>query len=180
MKQGVAKPRICWPRPDGGDSLVLPIAPDCWPPPRHGVEIDGLAFTPKPELHITVIDNRLERELREAFATPWLRAAVSTAFDKQDWRFTRSRRHWLLRKPFVEAGRLRMAHSIIERVELPAMAPLHRELGRLLGRQLPAPPPHVTLYVAVRAQGIGVSSEARLRAFAVREVFGLLPTDRDV
>lgn len=89
-------------------------------------------------------------------------------------RFTRSRRHWLLRKPFVEAGRLRVAHSIIERVELPAMAPLHRELGRLLGRQLPAAAPHVTLYVAVRAQGTGVSSEARLRAFAVREMTALL------
>ena len=160
--------------PDGGDSLVLPIAPDSWAPPRHSVEIDGVAFTPKPELHITVIGNRLGRELREAFAAPWLRAAVSAAFDRQDWRFTRNRRHWLLRKPFVEDRRRRVAHSIIERIELPAMAPFHRDLGRLLGRQLPAPPPHVTLYVAGRTQGIGVSSAARLRAFAVREVHGLL------
>lgn len=158
--------------PDDGDSLVLPIAPDCWPPPRHGVEIDGIAFTPKPELHITVIGSRLGRELREVFAAPWLRAALAAAFDEQDWRFTRGRRHWLLRKPFLEDGRLRVAHSIIERVELPTMAPLHRELGRLLGRQLPAPPPHVTLYVAGPPEGIGVSSAARLRAFAVREVSG--------
>ncbi|GAB2628251.1 hypothetical protein GCM10027191_26660 [Novilysobacter erysipheiresistens] len=160
--------------PDGGDSLVLPIAPDCWPPPRHGVEIDGVAFTPKPELHITVIGNRLGRELREVFAAAWLRVAVAVAFDALDWRYTSSGRTWLLRKSYVEDGRLRVAHSIIERVELPAMAPFHRELERLLGRQLPVPPPHVTLYVAERAQGIGVSSAARLRAFAVREVHGLL------
>lgn len=158
--------------PDGGDSLVLPIAPDCWVPPRAGVEIDGIGFTPKSELHITLIGNRLGRELRAMFATPWLAATVGAALDAQDWRFTRDRRHWLLRKPFLEDGRLRVAHAIIERVELPAMAPFHRELGRLLGRQLPVPPPHVTLYVAGRPEGIGISSAARLRAFVVREVSG--------
>ena len=160
--------------PDGGDSLVLPIAPDCWPPPRAGVEIDGIAFEPKPELHITLIGNRLGRELRRTFAAPWLAAAVGTALDVGDWRFTRGHRCWLLRKPFIEDGRLRVAHSIIERVELPAMASFHHELGRLLGRQLPVPPPHVTLYVAGRAEGIGVSSGARLRAFTLRELSGPL------
>ena len=174
MKQGVAGHRIRWPLPDGGDSLVLSIAPDCWAPPPDRVEIDGITFTPKSELHLTVIGNRLGRELRGAFAAPWLSAAVAEMLDAQDWRFARSGRHWLLRKPFVEAGRPRLAHSIIERVEVPAMAPFHRELGRLLGRQLPMPPPHVTLYVAAGSQGIGVSSAARLRAFAVREVTGLL------
>lgn len=174
MKQGVSGHRIRWPLPGGGDSLVLPIAPDCWAPPPDAVEIDGIAFTPKSELHITVIGNRLGRELRGAFAAPWLSAAVAEMLDAQDWRFARSGRHWLLRKPFVEAGRRRVAHSIIERVELPAMAPFHRELGRLLGRQLPVPPPHVTLYVAGRAEGIGVSSALRLKAFVVRQVTGLL------
>ena len=156
--------------PDGGDSLVLPIASEDWTPPQHGAEIDGIAFTPKPELHITVIGNRLGRELREAFAAPWLRMMVSTAFAKHDWRFTRSRRHCLLRKPFVEHGHLRVAHSVIERVDLPAMAPFHRELGRLLGRQLPVPPPHVTLYVAGRAEGIGVGTRGKLRGYRVREI----------
>lgn len=160
--------------PAGGDSLVLPIAPDCWPPPRAGVELDGIAFTPKSELHITVIGNRLGRELREVFAAPWLAAAVGAAFDAQDWRFTRGGRQLVLRKSFIEDRRLRLAHSIIELVELPAMAPFHSELGRRLGRQLPLPPPHVTLYVAGRAEGIGVSSAPRLRAFTVRELAGPL------
>ena len=41
-------------------------------------------------------------------------------------------------------------------------------------RQLPVPPPHVTLYVAGRAEGIGVSSALRLKAFVVCQVTGLL------
>lgn len=170
MKHGVAEPGGCWPLPPAGNSLVLPIAPQRWPPPSDAVEIDGITFQPKSELHITVIGNRLGRELRELFAAHWLAAAVGEALDRQDWRFARSGRQLLLRKPFVEDGRRRVAHSMIERIELPAMAPFHRELGRLLGRQLPVPPPHVTLYVAGRPAGIGVSSAARLRAFAVREL----------
>ncbi len=50
------------------------------------------------------------------------------------------------------------------------MAPLHRELGRLLGRELPVPPPHVTLYTRGAAHGIGVASETALRTLTVREV----------
>ena len=174
MEQGVATHDIRWPRPDGGDSLVLPIAPETWAPPRQGVEVDGVALAPKSELHITVIGGRLGRELRATCAAPRLATAVEAALDALDWRFTRSGRHWLLRQPYIEGGRQHFAHAIIERVELPAMAPFHRDLGRLLGRQLPVPPPHVTLYVAGRLQGIGVSSEARLQAFTVRELTGLL------
>lgn len=156
--------------PDFDQSLILPIPQARWAPPRAPVTLDGVELAPKSELHITLIGNRLGRELRTVFAQPWLAAAVAAAFDARDWRFTRGGRRWLLRKPFGANGGRQVAHSIIERVELPAMAAFHRDLGRLLGRQLPIPPPHVTLYVTGRAQGIGVSSEPRLRAFAVREV----------
>src|SRR3546814_11617799 len=71
---------------------------------------------------------------------------------------------------FRSDGRVAIAHSLVELADLPAMAPFHRALGRLLDRQLPLPPPHVTLYTAGRAQGIGVSSPARLRAFVVRRI----------
>src|SRR3546814_3240457 len=56
----------------------------------------------------------------------------------------------LLRKSFAEDGQASIAHSLVELVDLPAMAPFQRALGRLLGRQLPVPPPHVTLYTADR------------------------------
>ncbi len=159
-------------------SLILPIDPARWPPSAAPLTVDGIVFTPKTELHVTLVGSALARELRATFDAGWLDAAVAAAFGAQDWRFTRTGRRWRLRKPYGEDseartdGASRLAHSIIERLELPAMAPFHRGLGRLLGRQLPVPPPHVTLYVAGREQGIGVSSPARLRAFTVREVTG--------
>jgi hypothetical protein len=179
MKQGVADHHVRWPVPGAGDSLVLPIPPGEWAPPREGVEVDGIAFAPKPELHLTLVGGQLGRELRAAFAESWLAAAVTAALDAQEWRFTRTGRHWLLRKPFVAQGKRKTAHSIVEHVELPAMAPFHRELGRLLGRQLPVPPPHVTLYVAGRKQGIGVATIAQWRAYRMRELERIRSTGVD-
>lgn len=152
---------------------VLPIAPAAWPPPAAPVVLDELAFAPKTELHVTLVGGALGRELQAVFGAR-ARALVEAAFAAQDWRFARSGQRLLLRKPFIDAGAAGMAHSIVELIEVPAMAPFHRALGRALGRQLPVPPPHVTLYTAGRAQGIGVSSPARLRAFTLREITGLL------
>lgn len=133
------------------------------------IRLDAVEFAPKDELHVTLVGNALARELRAAFGEH-APAVVEAAFDAQDWRLGRTGRRLLLRKACVEAGATRVAHSIVELVELPAMAPFRRALGRALGRQLPLPPPHVTLYTAGRAQGIGVSSPTRLRAFTVREL----------
>ena len=153
--------------PDFDQSLMLPIPRSRWAPPDAPVTVDGIALAPKAELHITLIGRRLANELRTTFDTTFLDTAIATAFDACDWTFTRTGRYLLLRKPIPGQA---VAHSIIERVELPAMAPFHRHLGRLLGRELPVPPPHVTLYVAGRDRGIGVASDAALRALQLRPV----------
>lgn len=149
-------------------SLLLPIDPALWLPSATALQLDGIEFTPKTELHVTLIGNTLGRELRAAVADPvqTLRAVVGGA----RWDFQREGRALLLRKAFDDGGRCRVAHSIIERVQLPAMVPLYAAIGRLLGRQPALPPAHVSLYVGGRAKGIAVSSRARLRAFSVRAV----------
>jgi len=147
--------------------LILPLDAGSWPPPAAAIDIDGLRLAPKPELHITLVGTALGAELQATFGSR-ANAITRGIHDAQDWHFERSGERLLLRKAFVEDGRAVVAHSVIERIELPAMARFHRALGRLLGRQLPVPPPHVTLYTAGRASGIGVSSAARLRAFTVR------------
>ncbi|QOY62803.1 hypothetical protein INQ40_00280 [Lysobacter sp. H21R4] len=58
--------------------------------------------------------------------------------------------------------------SIIELIQLPAMRPFHQALGRLLGRQLPLPPAHVTLYTAHGPRGIGLASASQLRSRRIR------------
>ena len=151
-------------------SLILPIARRDWPPPDAPITIDGVRLQPKSELHVTLVGTSLGEELLRSVARPLLHDTVARALATHDTHPLRTGVLHLLRKPFDEDGRRDVAHSVIEHVHLPAMATLHAALGRLLGRQLPVPPPHVTLYTAGDHRGIGVSSPRRLRALAIRRV----------
>ena len=156
------------PRWTDAGTLLLPVDPADWAPPARGLELDGVRFAPKHELHVTLVGRALGRSLRAAIADGRLsRADVDQAIAAQDWRLRRGGGWLRLRK---QTGNGAVAGSIIERVGLPAMVGLHARLGELLGRELPVPPPHVTLYVAGRAEGIGVASEAELRELVVREI----------
>ena len=143
-------------------TLLLPIAPAAWPLPATPLSLDGIAFMPKRELHVTVVGRALGAELDEA----GLHDAVASACAPLDWRFVR-RGQWL-RLQARTGGRRR--DSIIERIELPALAVLYATLGALLGRQPPAPPAHVTLYTAGDERGIGVPDAAVLARRTVRRV----------
>ncbi|WP_159016867.1 hypothetical protein [Cognatiluteimonas profundi] len=157
------------PRLSPQHTLVLPIPPRAWPPPPQAVTLDGLVFVPKRELHITLIGSVLGRELRAAVAGP-LDAAIAAALAAQDWRFARSGRLLRLQKSIDDDGSTQTVGSIIELVDLPAMAPFHAALSRLLGRPLPVPPAHVTLYTQGSAKGISVPGAADLQRLTVRAV----------
>lgn len=156
------------PCPRFDQTLVLPLGPECWAPPAHGVTLDGIRLEPKDELHVTLVGGRLGAELRCTLGAERAAREVESAFARFDWSFSRTGRRLLLRRRFRDGGRQALAHSVIECIELPAMAPFHRVLGQRLGRELPVPPAHVTLYVAGRPQGIGVPDRRRLRACTVR------------
>lgn len=151
-------------------SLTLPLSPAHWPPPVAPVVIDGITLQPKTELHVTLVGSRLGEELLRTVPSERLHATVARVLDAHGATPRRTGRLQLLRRAVDEGGQRGIAHSVIEHIHLPAMAPLQAELGRLLGRQLPVPPPHVTLYTAGDRRGIGVSSPRRLRARAVRDV----------
>lgn len=156
-------------RPHWSDAgtLLLAIAPEAWRPPSHGVRVDGIAFAPKAELHVTIVGRVLGAEVRAAMAgEETLESAIEAALASLDWSWTRRRAWWLLRKRDGGAEK----HSIVETLALPAMRGFHARLGTLLGRTLPVPPPHVTLFVARDADGIGVPDEDAWRRHVVREV----------
>lgn len=143
-------------------TLLLPVPAATWPPPATPLRLDGIAFAPKRELHLTLVGRALGAALRDA----GLCAMALSACAELDWRFVRLHR-WL-RLERRAGGRRR--HSIIELVELPAMAALHVRLGAALGRAPAVPPAHVTLYTAGDDRGIGVPDAATLARCTVRSV----------
>jgi hypothetical protein len=154
-----------WPGWSAHKTLVLPIHPRQWAPPRGALELDALRLQAKRELHVTLIGTALAQELRDA---GWVRTrAIRDAFAALDWRYVRTGVLLLLHKP---ADGNAPTHSLIERIEMPAMADFHNALARLLQRPLPVPPPHVTLYTAGRPSGIGLPDERSLQRYSVRTV----------
>lgn len=143
-------------------TLLLPIAPATWPVPTAPLRLDGIGFVPKHELHVTLVGRVPGTALRDA----GLGEAALSACAGLDWH-PRRRYAWL-RLERRAGGRRR--HSIVELVELPAMATLHARLGTLLGRALPVPPAHVTLYTAGDDRGIGVPDATALARYTVRPV----------
>jgi hypothetical protein len=150
-----------WPGWSAADTLVIAIDPRAWAPPSRPVEHDGCAFAPKHELHVTVVGKALGAQVRAAIVAGGLdEAALRDAFEAQRWRLRRSGWRVHLRKDDS-------VESIVEPIALPAMARFHGWLGRALGRALPVPPPHVTLYVRGDAEGIGVPDGAALARLRV-------------
>ena len=148
-------------------TLLLPITPQAWPPPRRGVDVDGSDFAPKRELHATVLGRALGARVRMAMAgNPALGTALDAVAASLDWSWTRDRAWWLLRKREGDAEKA----SIVETIALPAMQPFHARLGQLLGTTLPVPLPHVTLYVAGDPEGIGVPDGEAWRRYVVRAI----------
>ena len=153
-----------WPGWSAAGALVLALDPAAWAPPATPLQVDGREFAPKHELHVTVVGKGLGAEVQAALDAGRVDAdGLRAAFTGQPWRLRRS--HWRvhLRKPAPEQH----VESVIEPIALPAMARLHAWLGRALGRELPVPPPHVTLYVRGDAEGIGVPDEATLERYRV-------------
>jgi hypothetical protein len=155
-----------WPGWGSEGGLVLAIPPAAWAPPVAPVSHAGCTLAPKAELHVTVVGRALGAQLQAALAAGTLHADdVRAAFEAGPWRLRRSGWWQRLHRPASDEGPA--ADAVIERVALPAMARFHRRLARSLGRALPVPPPHVTLFVAGQAEGIGVPDVATLRRWCV-------------
>lgn len=152
--------KASWPGFSARGTLVLPL-PDA--PPAAPVDIEGLRFEPKRELHVTLIGHALGADLRAALRTR-CDARVRALFASLDWRHRRLGAFHLIEKHARrDDGRMGRVASVVELIEMPAMAGFHGALGALLGRELPSPPPHVTLYVHGKASGIGVPTPRALR-----------------
>ena len=152
-----------WPGWSNENTLVLPLDDA---PPGAVLSLDGRDFAPKDELHVTLVGRRLGEELRHALGDR-LDAATRPAFEALDWSYVRTGERRLIEKPgLADDGTRGTVATVIELVELPALAWYYRWLGELLGRQLPVPPAHVTLYTHRKAKGIGIPTLHSLRAWS--------------
>ena len=130
----IAMAQARWPGWSAAHTLVLPVRVEGWAPPAVGVTLDGVAFVPKRELHVTLVGGALGRELHAVSGEAGRERVSRAAFEAQDWSFVRRGRWLLLRKQVGGASRTAVFHSVIECIAMPAMGRFHAALGVLLGR----------------------------------------------
>lgn len=151
-----------WPGWSNENTLVLPVDE---PPPDSALDVGGRRFDPRKSLHITLVGRALGAELRQSLGER-LEIATRPAFEALDWTHERSGRRLVIeREDTTDDGSRGTVASVVELVELPALAYYYRWLGELLGRELPVPPPHITLYTHGKAKGIGIPTRQSLRAW---------------
>ncbi|HVF35004.1 MAG TPA: hypothetical protein VND91_06740, partial [Candidatus Saccharimonadia bacterium] len=156
-----------WPgfRPDG--TLVLPIDDRSGAWPARPLKLDETRFAPKRELHVTIVGRALGARVAEALSRESLaERELADAFEALDWSHDDTDAFVWLRKVKPEG----VADSIIELVDLPALAAFHFALGRRLGDRLAVPPAHLTRWVRGDPEGIGVPDDAALHELTVRLV----------
>lgn len=159
-----------WPGLRAGRALVLPLPTAAFAglPPRR--DVDGFVLVRKREFHVTLLSSTDSARLADALAAlprmaarQWRREAM--AFD---WRWRPSGEQWLLARGSGKRDALGGALSIAALLEQPAQARFRVLAGELLGTPLPAPMPHVTLYVHGDPAGIGVPDLPTFHARRIR------------
>ena len=142
-----------WPGFSLRGSLVLPLPAAAFAGLAPELSLDdGLRLARKGEFHVTLLDRELGARAHEPAAGGAPAQALAGLFGGYDWRWRARGERWLL----LDAAEDPPAHSVIELLEMPALAEFRAAVGVLLGATLPATPAHVTLYVAGQPIGIGL------------------------
>lgn len=159
-----AHPPIPWPGFSARGTLLLPLDPDRMATPFGATfEHGGLRLRRKREFHVTVLDATRARAARARLGAGSIRALYA----QFPWTPQRTGRYALLRERKCVATRAVDCWSLIEHLELPAMAEFLAALARRLDTTFGEPVPHVTHYVAGDADGIGVPHVAALTRMRV-------------
>jgi hypothetical protein len=156
-----------WPGFNARGSLLLPLAPDShFEALAPTLDLDGLQFARKREFHVTLLDRELGARLRAQEASAAVRPSIRELFEGEDWAWFANGKRWLLGQQQDEGP----VHSVIELLDMPALARFRHNVGWSHAQLLPDTPAHVTLYVAGNELGIGLASNAEFKQLRLRRL----------
>ena len=132
------------------------------------LEHDHRIFIPKEETHITLFGSTEASELLQKIQDdPAVENEIIQAFENTDWSYTISGEYRrLVRVATENTSTGATEESIIVLLEMKGMRLFYDKMKALdlIDRDLPVPPPHVTLYTHNCDTGIGVPGEKELHA----------------
>lgn len=134
--------------------------------PAFKAKIEGQGFTPKDELHVTVLGFKQGGKLKKLLKRrPELSEEIAALAGTVEWGLQPTGEHYVLTKE-VEGEDPKQ--SVIEMVECPGGAEFIQRLNEITGLGLEEQPPHVTLATKGDPRGIGVNTAQDLEAMSQR------------
>lgn len=158
-----------WPGFNEKDSVVIELAREDFCLAKTKVVLHGEIFTPKEELHVTLIGSELGVILQEKIKhNKSISQLLEKTFEAIDWSFKQTGPiHFLARSKEGVVEK-----SIILLIEMHGVTDFYAQLKTLglIDPATPVPPPHVTLYTQNCALGIGVPGNEALKRLTMKTV----------
>ena len=135
------------------------------------VVVRNQEFSPKKELHITIIGSELGKQIKEKISSnSALEDLILECISETDWSYELSNDLYLLAKEkelTTNKTEKKTIHteSIIQMVNVPALESFYKKMAAITEIEIRPRPAHITLYTLGDPQGIGVDSQIEFNEF---------------
>jgi len=157
--------KLSWPGFNEKGTVIIGLSPDSFCMAKETIDVHGESFTPKDELHVTLISGEAGLILQNKIQNnQTINKLVEKTFEEIDWSFRQTGPVHILSRSEEEV----VERSIILLIEMPGVTAFYDQLKTLglIDSETPLPPPHVTMYTQNCPLGIGVPSNKVLNALS--------------
>lgn len=150
--------RLRWPGVNDNGTVLIELSVESFCLATHDIEVLGEIFTPKDELHVTLISGKIGLYFQEKIKQDkTLDSLLAKTFEEIDWSFEQTGRVHILSR----AKKKVIQQTIIMLVKMRGVTEFYDQLKalELIDTTTPVPPAHVTMYTHNCPLGIGVPNQ---------------------
>ena len=161
--------KLIWPGINAKGTVLINLEFESFLVSKVPVLVDSLYYTPKDELHVTLVGEKVGLILQHKIKQDLKNIEVLVhIFESIDWAFNKSGPVHILSR----SNKSKVQNSIIMLIDMPGMTTFYQQLksSGLIPGKTPIPPAHVTLYTYNCPFGIGVPSNKTLRSLSKKNL----------
>ncbi len=153
--------QLIWPGFNENGTVLIGLSAESFCLAKNKIDVLGKRFTPKDELHVTLIGSELGLIIQNKIQyDQTIHTLLKKTFEEIDWSFKQTDPAHILSRS--EEGVVEK--SIVILIEMSGVTVFYDRLKTLglIGLETPIPPPHVTMYTHNCPLGIGVPNSGAL------------------
>ena len=153
--------RLKWPGVNESGTVTIELAAESFCLAKNEIDVLGEIFTPKDELHVTLIGSELGLIIQDKIQhDQTIDKLLERTFEEIDWFYKQTGPVHILSRSEEDV----FEKSVILLIEMPGVTIFYDQLKALglIDLEAPVPPPHVTMYTQNCDLGIGVPNDDAL------------------